>query len=108
MEAWVLRRCITVFSRVAKRPHTPRSGELRTLMSTLGLQPALSDEANPDAAADDDGLGVSAMLEAARTNRSSHNYNSILLFCCPPEELTWRTASLKMSWSPTPKLKPPP
>ena len=36
-EAWILKRCVSVFSRVAKRPHTPRSRELRTLLSGLGL-----------------------------------------------------------------------
>ena len=32
-----MRRCVSTFSRVAKRPHIPRSEELRKMMTGLGI-----------------------------------------------------------------------
>lgn len=43
-EAWVLRNLITVLATAARRPHTPRSPEMRQLFRAIGID--VSDSAN--------------------------------------------------------------
>lgn len=37
-EAWVLRRLVTIFSQVARRPHVPRDAQMRRLFSVVGIE----------------------------------------------------------------------
>ena len=37
-EAWVLRRLITIFSQVARRPHIPRDPQMRRLFEAIGIK----------------------------------------------------------------------
>ena len=37
MEAWLLRRLVTIFSQAAKRPHVPRDAQMRKLFSCIGI-----------------------------------------------------------------------
>ena len=36
-EAWILRRLVSIFSSVARRPHTPREKGLRDLYGAVGI-----------------------------------------------------------------------
>ena len=36
-EAWILRNLVTIVSQAAKRPHTPRSGELKEIFKAIGI-----------------------------------------------------------------------
>ena len=37
LEGWILRRLVCHFTRIAKKPHTPRSSQLRRLMTSVGM-----------------------------------------------------------------------
>ena len=37
-QAWMLRRLISIFSRAAKRPHTPRDKGFRSMMKEVGME----------------------------------------------------------------------
>ncbi|CAL1132195.1 unnamed protein product [Cladocopium goreaui] len=36
-EAWILRRLITIFAQVARRPHIPRDPQMRRLFAAIGI-----------------------------------------------------------------------
>lgn len=38
LEAWIIKRMISIVSRAAKRPHIPRSKEMRALMQEIGIE----------------------------------------------------------------------
>lgn len=38
-EAWVLRRMVSIFSMVARRPHTPRERGIQQLFEAIGISP---------------------------------------------------------------------
>lgn len=59
LEAWTIRRCLTLFNGIIRRPHWPREPKIRELIERLGIklpskhETAASDEEHED---DDDDM----------------------------------------------------
>ncbi len=41
MQAWFLRKCITIYNDIARRSHLPREHEIRRIMSGTGIDLSL-------------------------------------------------------------------
>jgi hypothetical protein len=37
-EAWILRRCLTIFNSIVRRPHWPREPKIQELIQKLGIK----------------------------------------------------------------------
>lgn len=56
MQAWTLRRAMSLFNAVARRPHTPREGALKRMMAALGMDVGSSQALQGESDQDQDDL----------------------------------------------------